>query len=357
VKGGWGAVRRARALVAALLSACLLCGTAVAETRVSLTFLGDCTIGCEERLMNAEYGFAKVAAREGYGYFFAKVLPLLQEDDLTIANFEGVLKPDAGIRANKTYCFRGLPEYAAILSQGSVEVASLANNHTGDYGKTGYRNTWDALAAAGVQPVDTANPYVVDIRGVKIGVVSIYAAGYFAKRQMMKDAVKKAQDLGADAVVCMVHAGQEYDGLHSRNQTLIARLLIDSGADVVIGTHPHVLQGTEVYGQRSVLYSIGNFVFGGNATVRSNETVVARVTLTFDDSGVYAGQQVRLYAANISGEEKRNNYQPVLVTGEAAQAAWRLIDRDSEGQPAPAVEADGYRDYAYLPAAAEGVAP
>jgi len=93
------------------------------------------------------------------------------------------------------------------------------------------------------------------------------------------------------------------------------------------------------------------------ATVRSNETVVARVTLTFDDSGVYAGQQVRLYAANISGEEKRNNYQPVLVTGEAAQAAWRLIDRDSEGQPAPAVEADGYRDYAYLPAAAEGVAP
>ncbi len=342
-------VRKARALLAALLLALFAAQAALADRQVTLTFLGDCTIGCEERLMGQDHGFAKVAEREGYGYFFEKVRPLLAEDDLTIANFEGVLKTDAGRKANKTYCFRGLPTFAQIMKLGSVEVATLANNHTGDYGTLGYESTWAALAAAGVQPVDTGNPYVVEVKGVKIGVVSIYAAGYFAKRKMMKDAVQRARDAGADAVVVMVHAGQEYDGLHSRNQTLIARLLVDSGADVVIGTHPHVLQGVEVCGQRSILYSIGNFVFGGNATVRSNETVVARVTLTFSDDKLYLGQQLRLYAANISGEPVHNNYQPVLVSGEQAQAAWKLIDRDSESQPAPETETDGYRDYAYLP--------
>lgn len=342
-------VRKAQAWLAALLLALFVTQAAMADKQVTLTFLGDCTIGCEERLMGQEYGFAKTAEREGYGYFFQKVLPLLAADDLTIANFEGVLKADAGRRANKTYCFRGLPELAQIMKLGSVEAVTLANNHTGDYGILGYESTWAALVAAGVQPVDTSNPYVVEVKGVKIGVVGIYAAGYFAKRKMMKDAVQRARDAGADAVVAMVHAGQEYDGLHSRNQTLIARLLIDSGADVVIGTHPHVLQGMEVYGQRSILYSIGNFVFGGNATVRSNETVVARFTLTFSDNNLYLGQQMRLYPANISGEPVRNNYQPVLVTGTQAQAAWKLIDRDSEGQPAPDTETDEYREYAYLP--------
>jgi poly-gamma-glutamate synthesis protein (capsule biosynthesis protein) len=177
------------------------------------------------------------------------------------------------------------------MKLGSVEAVTLANNHTGDYGTLGYESTWDALVAAGVQPVDTNHPYVVEVKGVKIGVVGIYAAGYFAKRKMMKDAVQRARDAGADAVVVMVHAGQEYDGLHSSNQMLIARLLIDSGADVVIGTHPHVLQGMEVYGQRNILYSIGNFVFGGNATVRSNEKVLpasrsplARITATWVNS-------------------------------------------------------------------------
>ena len=341
---------KVRALIAALLAFCLLTSAALADKQVTLTFLGDCTIGCEDRLMYSEYGFAKVAEREGYAYFFEKVLPLLAEDDLTIVNFEGVLKANKYMKANKTYCFRGLPAYADILTQGSVEVASVANNHSGDYGKPGYRSTWDALTAAGVHPVEIENPYIQDVGGVKIAVLGIYAAGYFGKRAAITAAVQLAKDAGADAVVCMVHAGQEYNRLHSRTQTLVAQLLIDSGADVVVCTHPHVLQGMQVYNQRNILYSIGNFVFGGNATVRSLETVAARFTLTFGDDNQYLGQQMRLYPAHISGEAERNNYQPVLVSGEQADAVWAQIDRDSEGQPAPETQTDSYRDYAYLPA-------
>lgn len=341
---------KARSLLAALLACCLTVGAALADKQVTLTFLGDCTIGGEDRLINYEYGFPKVAEREGYGYFFEKVLPLLSQDDLTIANFEGVLKDNIYFKANKTYCFRGLTAYADILTLGSVEVVSLANNHTGDYTKQGYQSTWKALSAAGVHPVDIENHYITEINGVRIAVLGIYAAGYFAKRAAIRDAVQRARDAGADAVVCMVHAGQEYYSRHSRTQTQVAQLLIDSGADVVVCSHPHVLQGTEVYRQRNILYSIGNFVFGGNATVRSYETVIARFTLTFDDNSAYLGQQMRLYPAHISGITERNNYQPVLVSGEQAEAVWEQIDNDSEGQPAPVSQTDEYREYAYLPA-------
>ena len=350
-------MRKANTIVLTLLILILFVGNAFAEKQVVLTFLGDCTIGGEDRLVNKDFSFAKVAEREGYTYFFAKVEPLIAQDDLTIANFEGVLKNDKFGNDNKRYCFRGLPAYAAILKLGSVEAVNLANNHSGDYDIHGYRATWDALLAGGVQPFSTTQPYLVDCKGVKVAVVGIYAAGFYAKRKIMRDAIQNVRDLGADTVVCMIHAGQEYDGEHGKTQSLIAHLLIDAGADVVIGTHPHVLQGLEVYQQRNILYSIGNFVFGGNATVRSAETVLARVTLTFGDDNTYLGQQLRLYPANMSGEAEANNYQPVLVQGEQADAVYALIDRDSEGQPEPTLQTDSYREYGYLNAQVSVVEP
>lgn len=338
-------------ITALLLALCLPWHPALAEKQVVLSFLGDCTIGNEEWLMGYEDGFAKVAEREGYGYFFQNLRSLLMEDDLTIANFEGVLKGDAFRKARKTYRFRGLPEYAQILRLGSVEAVSLANNHTLDYGKAGYQTTWQSLEDAGIIPFDTATPYLYEKDGVRVGLLGIYAAGFHSKRKAVAEAVKDLRQQGAQAVVVMVHAGQEYASLHNRTQTLAARLLVDAGADVVIGSHPHVLQGVEVYKQRNILYSIGNFVFGGNRKVRSLETVVARVTLTFDDQGVYLGQKLRLYPAHISGYAQRNDYQPRLVTGEAAEAVYARIDGDSVGMPAPAAQTDAYREYPYLDAA------
>lgn len=339
------------------LALCLPLGNAMAERQLVLSFVGDCTIGNEERLMGNEVGFAQVAEREGYAYFFEKVRPLFVADDLTIANFEGVLKADWHQKIHKTYNFRGLPEYTQILTLGGVDVVSLANNHIGDYGNTGIRTTKEALAAGGVAYFGNTDTYLLEKNGLKIGVIGFYAAGFFAKRKMMTEAVQSLLDQGANAIVCMVHAGQEYATYHSRNQELIARLLVDAGADIVVGAHPHVLQGVEVYQSRTILYSVGNFVFGGNVTVRSLETVVAQATLTFSDSGEYMGQQIRLYPANISGDPQQNNYQPVLVSGEAAQAVYARIDRDSEGQPSHETQTDEYRQYAYLPAAAPEVQP
>ena len=343
-------MRAVKTLLALVLALSLLLSQAVAEKQVVITFLGDCTIGGEDRLMTKDYSFAKVAKREGYAYFFAKVRPLLLGDDLTVANFEGVLKADNDHKMNKTYCFRGLPAYAQILNLGSVEAVSLSNNHTGDYGQQGMDATEEALAAAGVKAFSSQKPYLFEKDGVTIGFIGFYAAGFYAKRNAITQAVQSLREQGADAVVCFVHAGQEYATLHNRAQILITKLLVDAGADLVIGSHPHVVQGTEIYKQRSVLYSIGNFVFGGNAEVRSNDTIIVRATLTFADDGTYQGQQLRIYPANISGDAVNNNYQPVLVQGDQALSVYARMDKDSQGQPGPETQTDTYREYAYLPA-------
>ena len=121
------------------------------------------------------------------------------------------------------------------------------------------------------------------------------------------------------------------------------------GADFVAGSHPHVVQGLEVYNGRYIFYSMGNFCFGGNLKVRALESCALRLTLTFDDDGAYLGQQLSVYAANVSGDPEVNDFQPRLVTGEAAQAVWARIDTDSEGQDGPVAQDGGRRDYAFLP--------
>ena len=123
-----------------------------------------------------------------------------------------------------------------------------------------------------------------------------------------------------------------------------------TGADFIAGSHPHVVQGMEVYNGRYIFYSMGNFCFGGNVKVRALESCALRLTLTFDDDGTYLGQQLRVYAANVSGDPEVNDFQPRLVTGEAAEAVWARIDAASEGQEGPVAQGDGWRDYAYLPA-------
>lgn len=341
-----------RKLAAFLLLLLLLLGTlpALAQKQLTLSFLGDCTIGNEEWLKGYEDSFAQTAKREGYAYFFQNVASLLAQDDLTIANFEGALKNHDSYQARKTYCFRGLPEYAQILSLGSVEAVSLDNNHTMDYGTPGFRSTRQALQDAGIAFFDLKNPYLFEKDGLRVGVLGVHLVGYHGKREVMAEAVRSLREQGANAVVALIHGGLEYAALHDDIQAKAAHFLVNAGADLVVGSHPHVLQGVEVYKGRAILYSLGNFVFGGNRKVRALETAVARVTLTFDDSGVFAGQQLRLYPANVSGHPEKNDYRPVLVTGEAAEAVYARVDADSAGDWPVVNQTDAWRDYAYLAA-------
>ena len=103
----------------------------------------------------------------------------------------------------------------------------------------------------------------------------------------------------------------------------------------------------EVYNGRHIFYSMGNFCFGGNVKVRALESCALRLTLTLMTTAPTWASSV--YAANVSGDPEVNDFQPRLVTGEAAEAVWARIDAASEGQEGPVAQGDGWRDYAYLP--------
>ena len=157
------------------------------------------------------------------------------------------------------------------------------------------------------------------------------------------------QEEGVNAVVFTFHAGQEYGKHRNQAQETYAHYMIDAGADLIIGHHPHVVQGMEIYNNRTICYSLGNFAFGGNKEVRALETVVVDVALTFDDAGNYLGQQLTLYPANISGTYPENNYQPVLVSGDAAQDVMALIQNDTDYELAPYTDEAGCAQHSTCP--------
>ena len=143
-----------------------------------------------------------------------------------------------------------------------------------------------------------------------------------------------------DAVIPGIIAADIQDQ-HLRIQEQFAHAVLDYGADIVVGHHPHVLQGVEVRDGKTICYSIGNFVFGGNAKVRAPYTAMFQFTLTFTDEGEYLGHQLNIIPALPSGDKENNNYQPVLATGEDAEAAMALIQRDTDFPLNPYVEGVG----------------
>lgn len=342
-----------------VLTACLLVGNALGETQVVLTFLGDCTLGGEERLLHKYYAFAAAMEEEGYGYYFKNVRDLLLEDDLTVANLECVLRNETtgGVK-DKTYVFRGFAEYTEILKLGGVEAVSLENNHTLDYGKAGLKDTKQALRDAGIAYHDQEDTYFFEKDGVRIAFLSLNGVVWATYKENAPAFVEKIKRLDeddtVDAIVVSLHFGVEYSAFHSDGQTNMARRMIDAGADLIIGTHPHVIQGMEVYKERLILYSLGNFVFGGNSNVRSLQTIVPRVTFAFSADGNLTGTKLRVYPAHISsavpGTDNDNNYQPVLVEGRQAQIVYAMVDKDSHTAPAPVLEAEteAYREYGWI---------
>ena len=155
---------------------------------------------------------------------------------------------------------------------------------------------------------------------------------------------------GVSAVIFTFHAGREYSEARTPQQQEYAKEIIQAGADLVIMHHPHVVQGMSIFDNRSALYSLGNFCFGGNKNVRAMEALVVVAELTFSDDGEYLGQQLSLYPAHISGTEPRSNYQPRLVTGKDAKRVMRLVQADTRFKLNPVDEETGIAVQDFLPA-------
>ena len=294
-------------------------GTAKAahDTPVTLTVsvVGDCTLGTDE---NFDYDTSLNAYFENYGkeYFFQNVKSIFEADDLTIANNEGTFT-ESYDREDKTFAFKAPASFAGIYSCSSVEAVNTANNHSHDYGEQSFQDTMDALDAEGIVHFGYDETAVMDVKGVKVGLIGIYELNdHLERKQQLEDNINKVKDEGAELVIVIFHWGNEKETVPDSNQTTLGRLAIDLGADLVCGHHPHVLQGVEEYKGKNIVYSLGNFCFGGNSSPSDMDTMIFQQTFTITNDGVQDDNVTNIIPCSISSASDYNNYQPTPAEGD-----------------------------------------
>ena len=289
----------------------------MAPVSLTVSVVGDCTLGTDE---NFDYDTSLNACYDNYGadYFFSNVKSIFSTDDLTIANFEGTLT-DSEEREDKEYAFKAPAEYAGILTSGSVEAVNTANNHSHDYGDQGYEDTISALDSAGILNFGYDKTIVTEVKGVKVGLVGIYELkDHLERKEQLKQNIAKVKAEGAQVTIVIFHWGNEKEEVPDSNQTTLAHLAIDEGADLVCGHHPHVLQGIEEYKGKNIVYSLGNFCFGGNQHPSDMDTMIFQQTFTVDQNGVKADNVTNIIPCSVSSDSDYNNYQPTPAEGDEA---------------------------------------
>lgn len=256
-----------------------------------------------------------------YPWAFAK-LDEYRQADLAMVNLENPLtRSTIGGDLGKRFKFKADPETVKVLTEGGVDLVNLANNHTMDYEGPGLVETLETLDKAGIHHVgagrgltEARRPEIIEVKGQRIAYLGYYEADLHAALDGKpgtnpRDNQRIAEDIKAlrnqvDWIIVNYHWGVELADYPGDWQIDLARFTIDQGADLVVGHHPHVLQGAEIYKGRPIVYSLGNFIFGGNA--RSDyDTAVLKVSLKGRKMKVeFLPVEVRKYQARVvKGEQ------------------------------------------------------
>jgi len=287
----------------------------VGEDEIELVATGDIMLGrtVEERM--AQYGSL---------YPFQAVYRLLRSADIAVGNLETPFTV-RGKPADKRFLFRAHPEHITALSTVGFDVLSLANNHILDFPPDSLDDTLTALEEVGISTVGAGRgeaaarrPAVLEVKGIKVAFLAFAAPRWrnspevptatdvaWAEPEPVRRAVAQARE-EADLVIVLLHMGTEYEAQANQQQRAVAHAAVETGAALVIGHHPHVLQDVEVYQGVPIVYSLGNFVFDTDVIERTRDTAILRAVLAQD--GV---RSVDLYLARIVDDA-----QPRLRTAE-----------------------------------------
>ncbi len=301
----------------------VICTVMVADSRtVTVGAVGDCTLGTDESF-NTMTNFNAFDSVNGHSYFFSKVKDILSGDDVTFANLEGTFTT-ATTREQKEYAFKGDPSYAEILPLGSIEVVTLANNHSSDYGEQSLTDTKHALEEAGVDYCMGDTIAFKEVNGIQTAFIGIYVLEDGMEREsQVRQTIASAQAQGAQLIIVAFHWGSEKASEPDATQISLAHTAIDCGADLVVGHHPHVLQGIERYNGKYIAYSLGNFCFGGNSAPSDTDTMILQQTFNVTRSGTEPAK-LTVVPCSISSDTGYNNYQPTPVEGDRAAS---IIER------------------------------
>ncbi|MGN0452477.1 MAG: CapA family protein [Ruminococcus sp.] len=288
--------------------------TAPAPDPVILSFTGDSIVGSESGSAY-EGGFTWYARNKSHDYFFKGVYDVLSKDDLTFANCECVLTDRSLEKTYKDYSpafwFKAPASDADIFKLGSVEVAGVVNNHTKDYGEEGYQDTIKALEAQGLTVGEDCVPLYFDVKGIRIGMVYAHLwASYHLS--YVEDALAEMEG-NCDYKIVFFHGGEE--GIHNPDNYKIdcaRKLANENQCDLIIGSHPHVLQPMEIVNGVPIVYSIGNFCYSGSS-YPENMTVIFQVMLTKENGEISTA--TRLIPCYVYTGDS-NNWQPMVMTNQ-----------------------------------------
>ena len=296
---------------------------------ITVSMVGDCTLGTDVNFDQSTSFDAFYQMKNDPGYFFQNVKDIFTADDLTVANMEGTLTT-SNDRQQKTFAFKGDPSYTEILTQGGVEATNLANNHSHDYGDQSYEDTIQYLEAAGITTFGYDRTAVMDVKGIKVGLIGIYELkDGLGRQQQVIDTIQEVKDQGAQVIIVSFHWGTEKSNIPDDIQKTLAHLAIDQGADLVVGHHPHVLQGIEKYQGKNIVYSLGNFCFGGNKNPSDKDTMIFQQTFTVENGELVEDDVTNIIPCSLSSESGYNNYQPMVLEGSEKERVLQKIEEFS----------------------------
>ena len=296
---------------------------------ITVSMVGDCTLGTDVNFDQSTSFDAFYQMKNDPGYFFQNVKDIFTADDLTVANMEGTLTT-SNDRQQKTFAFKGNPSYTEILTQGGVEATNLANNHSHDYGDQSYEDTIQYLEADGITTFGYDRTAVMDVKGIKVGLIGIYELkDGLGRQQQVIDTIREVKDQGAQVIIVSFHWGTEKSNIPDDIQKTLAHLAIDQGADLVVGHHPHVLQGIEKYQGKNIVYSLGNFCFGGNKNPSDKDTMIFQQTFTVENGELVEDDVTNIIPCSLSSESGYNNYQPMVMEGSEKERVLQKIEEFS----------------------------
>ena len=280
--------------------------------------VGDIMLG-EQPLC---YGFGVESVTNIYGasYLFHNVSPLLSDGDIFFGNLESPIFNRKNHNDFKESFFRADPYVVAALKKGRFNALSVANNHIMEHGKNGFDSTVSILKENNILPVGIRDRIdVITVKGIKIAILAYsFIEDYcleslYNKIQSENKIIEDIQSIreSVDIVIVALHWGYEYIPCPSPDQMIIGRKLINCGADIILGGHPHVVQGYEFFKGRPIFYSLGNFIFDMTFINNTRRSVIAKIQIDLEPN------IINIEMIPIICDFKR--YYPKIINGDESE--------------------------------------
>ncbi|MCY6959328.1 CapA family protein [Clostridium brassicae] len=298
------------------------------NTSILLTSVGDCTLGRDDKY-SYEGSLPHILKKNNndYSYFFKNVYNIFKNDDITTANLEGTFT-NSNQKATKSFTFKAPKEYTNILTKGSIEGVNISNNHIYDYLEKGFEDTKKALNDANIPFFGEGTVWKTEKKGIKLAFLGY--RGFYSNAAFLNKVSEDIKNLKKDnyTIIINFHWGQEGSYYPVESQKKIAHHAIDNGADLIIGHHPHVVQGIEKYKNKIICYSLGNFSFGGNKNPSDKNTMIVQTKFNFSNAQLLS-YDFKIIPCSISSVDYTNDYCPTPLRGDKKNSLLRKLNKIS----------------------------